>query len=97
MHENSAVGMTEVKAEAGLNQGSARSPFFIAAGSDRLADEARQVSPWTMLFADDIVVCKETREVLSALRRKGMEVSQSRMRGTWEERPKVEEAFRAEN
>ena len=27
---------------------------------DRLADEVRHVSPWTMMFADDIVVCSES-------------------------------------
>lgn len=45
MHEKGAVGMIEIKAEAGLHQGSALSPFLFAAGSDRLADEARQESP----------------------------------------------------
>lgn len=63
MHRKSAVGLTEVKVEAGLHQGSALSPFLFAAGSDRLADEARQESPWTMLFADDIVACRASREV----------------------------------
>lgn len=63
MHRKSAVDLTEVKAEAGLHHGSGLSPFLFAAGSDRLADEARQESPWTMLFADDIVVCRERREV----------------------------------
>lgn len=60
MHRKSAVGMTEVKVEAGLHQGSAQSPVLFAAGSDRLADEARQECPWTVLFADDMVVCERT-------------------------------------
>ena len=29
---------------------------------DRLTDEVKRETPWTMLFADDIVICKETRE-----------------------------------
>ena len=29
---------------------------------DRLTDEVRREPPWTMLFADDIVICEETRE-----------------------------------
>ena len=42
-----AVGVTE----AGENQRSALSPF-------RLTDEARQVSLWMMMFADDTVICR---------------------------------------
>ena len=38
------------------------SPFLFAVTMDRLTDEARTEPPWTMLFADDIVICKETRE-----------------------------------
>ena len=29
---------------------------------DRLTDEIRRETPWTILFAHDIVICKETRE-----------------------------------
>ena len=29
---------------------------------DRLTDEVRREPPWTMLFADDIVICEETRK-----------------------------------
>ena len=29
---------------------------------DRLTDEVTRESPWTMLFANDIVICEETRE-----------------------------------
>lgn len=28
---------------------------------DRLADEVRQESPWTAMFADNIVICSESR------------------------------------
>lgn len=28
---------------------------------DRLADEVRQQSPWTVMFADNIVICSESR------------------------------------
>ena len=49
-------------------------------------DEVRRKPPWTMLFADDIVICKETREKVEqrieswrfALERRGMKVSRSK-------------------
>ena len=57
-----AVGTTEsFKVKVGLHQGSVLSPLF-AAIMDRLTDEVRREPPWTMLFADDIVICEETRE-----------------------------------
>ena len=50
------------KVKVGLHQGSALSPFLFAVIMDRLTDEVRREPPWTMLFADDIVICEETRE-----------------------------------
>ena len=58
-----AVGTTEsFKVMVGLHQGSVLSPFLFAVIMDRLTDEVRREPPWMMLFADDIVICKETRE-----------------------------------
>ena len=52
------VGVTDgVKVEVGLHQGSALGPFLFAVVMDRLTDEVRQESAWTMIFADDIVIC----------------------------------------
>ena len=56
-----AVGVTE-EFEVGLHQRSALSPFLFAMVMDRLADEVGQKSPWTMMFADDIVIISESRE-----------------------------------
>ncbi|KAK3571410.1 hypothetical protein QTP86_011690 [Hemibagrus guttatus] len=50
---------------------------------DQLSEEVRQESPWTMMFADDIVICSESREQVEenlerwrfALERRGMKVS----------------------
>ncbi|KAK3538421.1 hypothetical protein QTP86_001762 [Hemibagrus guttatus] len=58
-----AVGQTEeFNVEVGLHQGSALSPFLFAIVMDQLSEEVRQESPWTMMFADDIVICSEIRE-----------------------------------
>ena len=82
-----AVRTTEsFKVKVGLHQGSASSPFLFAVIMDRLTDEVRRESPWTMLFDDDIVSCEETREKVErrlkswkyVLKRRGMKVSRSK-------------------
>ena len=53
---------------------------------DRITDEVRREQPWTMLFVDDIAICKETREEVErrlecwryALERRGIKVSRSK-------------------
>ncbi|KAK3507739.1 hypothetical protein QTP70_034844 [Hemibagrus guttatus] len=53
---------------------------------DQLSEEVRQESPWTMMFADDIVICSESREQVGenlerwgfTLERRGMKVSRSK-------------------
>ncbi|KAK3552006.1 hypothetical protein QTP70_031600, partial [Hemibagrus guttatus] len=58
-----AVGQTEeFKVEVGLHQGLALSSFLFAIVMDQFSEEVRQESPWTMMFADDIVICSESRE-----------------------------------
>lgn len=46
---------------------------------DRMADEVRQQSPWTVMFADNIVICSERRVQVErwsyAPERRGMKVS----------------------
>ncbi|KAK3553381.1 hypothetical protein QTP70_003544 [Hemibagrus guttatus] len=85
-----AVGQTEeFKVEVGLHQGSALSPFLFAIVMDQLSEEVRQESPWTMMFADDIVICSESREQVEenlerwrfALERRGMKVSHIQSNG----------------
>ncbi|KAK3522998.1 hypothetical protein QTP86_010502 [Hemibagrus guttatus] len=82
-----AVGQTEeFNVEVGLHQGSALSPFLFAIVMDQLSEEVRQESPWTMMFADDIMICSESREQVEenlerwrfALERRGMKVSRSK-------------------
>ena len=58
-----AVGGTDgFKVEVGLHQGSSLCPFLFAMVMDRLTDGVRQESLWIMMFADDIVICGESRE-----------------------------------
>ena len=53
-----AVGVTEgFEVKARLHQGSALSPCLFAMVMDRMTDEIREEAPWTMMFADDIVIC----------------------------------------
>ena len=74
------------KVKAGLHQGLALSPFLFAVIMDRLTDEVRREPPWTMLFADDIVICEEIRKEVEqrlecwryALERRGMKVNGSK-------------------
>ncbi|KAK3571280.1 hypothetical protein QTP86_005907 [Hemibagrus guttatus] len=81
------LGQTEeFKVEVGLHQGSALSPFLFAMVMSQLSEEVRQESPWTMMFADDIVICSESREQVEenlerwrfALERRGKKVSRSK-------------------
>ena len=80
-----AVGTTEsFKVKVELHQGSALSPFLFAVNMDRLTDEVRREPLWTMLFADDIMICKEIREKVErklecwryALERRGIQLMQ---------------------
>ena len=79
-----AVGTTETfKVKVGLHQGSALSSFLFAVIMDRLTDEVKREPPWTMLFADEIVIYEEIREEIGrrlkywryALERRGMKLS----------------------
>ena len=70
----------------GLHQVSALSPFLFAVIMDRLTDEVRREPPLTMLFADDVVICEETRKEVErrieswryASERRGIKVSWSK-------------------
>ena len=58
-----AIGTTvSFKVKVELHQGSVLSLFLFAVIMDRLTDEVRREPPWTMLLADDIVICEETRQ-----------------------------------
>lgn len=60
-----AIGATEVfKVDVGRHQVLALRPFLFAMVMDRLTDEVRLEFQWTTMFADDIVICGESREQL---------------------------------
>ncbi|KAK3545114.1 hypothetical protein QTP70_000834 [Hemibagrus guttatus] len=82
-----AVGQTEeFKVEVGLHQGLGSEPLPVCYSDGHLSEEVRQKSTWTMMFADDIVICSESREQVEenlerwrfALERRGMKVSRSK-------------------
>ena len=57
------VGVTDgSKMEVEVCQGSARRPFLFSLVMDRLTNEVGQEYPVMMIFADDIVICSESRE-----------------------------------
>ena len=75
-----AVGVTEgLELKVGLHQGSALSPCLFAVVVDRMTDEIREEA----LFADDIVICSESKEQVEekleswryVLERRGMKVN----------------------
>ena len=79
-----AVGVPEgFEVKVGLHQGSALSPCLFAMVMDRMTDDIREEAPWTMMFADDIVICSESKEQVEekleswgyALERRGMKVN----------------------
>ena len=78
------LGVTEgFEVKVGLHQGSALSPCLFAMVMDRITDDIREEAPWTMMFADDIVICSESKEWLErkleswryALERRGMKIN----------------------
>ena len=82
-----AIGTTEsFMVKVGLHQESALGLFLFSVIMDRITDEVRREPPRTMLFADDIVICEETREEMGrrlecwrhALERRGMKVGRSK-------------------
>ena len=82
-----AVGTTEkFEVTVGVHQGSELSPFLFAMVMDCLTKDVRSEAPWTMMFADDVVICAERQEEVEerlerwrrALEDRGMRISRKK-------------------
>ena len=61
----SSVGLTDmIPVGVGLHQGSSLSPYLFAMIMDVLARGIKDIYPWCMLYADDIVLCGTRSEVV---------------------------------
>ena len=61
----SSVGITDmIPVGLGLHQGSSLHPYLFAKIIDVLARGIKDISPWCMLYADDIVLCGTRSEVV---------------------------------
>jgi hypothetical protein len=59
----SGAGVTDsFEVKVGLHQGSALSPFLFNIVFEELTKGVRQGIPWNMMYADDVVLCGETKE-----------------------------------
>ncbi|KAK3514234.1 hypothetical protein QTP70_010408 [Hemibagrus guttatus] len=98
MKSGKAVGPDDILVEVWKCLGEAAVEFLTSLFNrvlemmDQLSEEVRQESPWTMMFADDIVICSESREQVEeslerwrfALERRGMKVSHIQSNGECE-------------
>ena len=53
-----------IQGGSGTCQGSALSPFLFAIVMDTVTDNIRKEAPWSMMFADDVVLCCEEKSEL---------------------------------
>ena len=83
----SGVGTTECfEVKVVLHQGSALRPFLFNIVFDVLTRGVRQGVPWSMMYADEVVLCGETsgeverllEEWRVALKRGGMRISRAK-------------------
>ena len=60
-----SAGKTKaIDIEVGLHKGSALSPLLFVIIIDVITEEIEEGTPWTMLFADDLVLCDPDREMM---------------------------------
>ncbi|XP_068250804.1 uncharacterized protein [Palaemon carinicauda] len=74
-----SVGLTGTfEVRVVLHQGSLLNLYLLNIVMDAITERVREQSPWTMLFADDIGVCGETREGLEGRLERWREELESR-------------------
>ena len=83
----SSVGLTStITVRVGLHQGSSLSPYLFDLVMDVLGRGIKEQPPWSMLFADDIVLCSTRREEVErnleewrkAIEERGLKISRKR-------------------
>ncbi|KAJ8381504.1 hypothetical protein SKAU_G00022820 [Synaphobranchus kaupii] len=75
-----------VQGGGGTTSGIGSEPFLVCNGDRQVDGRDQQESPWTMMFADDIVICSESREQVEEnlerwryeLERRAMKVNRSK-------------------
>lgn len=76
----------KIKRKVSLHQGSELSPMLFIIIMDVVSEDPAEDSPWSMLFADDLVLCDEERDNLEErledgrrrLEEVGLEVSRAK-------------------
>ena len=88
----STAGTTEqFNVRVGLHQGSTLSPYIFDLVMDVITSEVREGVPWSMMFADDVVVVDLTREGVErklemwrqALEDRGLRISRAKTEYLW--------------
>ena len=84
----SSIGLTEwLQVGVGLRQGSALSPYLFDLVMDVISEKVRELSPWCMMFADDVVICSTNRNSVElklenwrhAVEARGLKISRKKM------------------
>ena len=65
----SAGETNEIEIEVGLHQDSAISTLLFVIIIDVITEDIEEVTPWAMLFADDMGLCDPDREMMEVRRR----------------------------
>ena len=88
----SSVGTTEnFEVKVGLHQGSALSPYIFDMVMDVIVEEVKDQVPWSVLFADDIVLVTTSKEEAErklelwrvALEDRGLKISRAKTEYMW--------------